>query len=189
MNKEIIFKILCWGLLILLFGYILYKVYTEDSKYFGAVPSCYVNPTQVRPLTTTTKQEVDDMVATLNNDTVLNTQINGIFSQIDVLEISYWNKNRTYWSGWKTHAEPVEYGTTQAANNWNCEKENMPSWGIEGVGISINLPAQFQVLIVTKQSGEQSYVMNAAVQKNGVQYNKGKLEDGRITEWRAYKYD
>jgi len=190
MNKKIIFRILCGGLITLTFGYVLYKVFTEDSEKFGGNPPCYENPTQIRPLPSVTKQEIDDTVAALNKNTVLNTQINSIFSKIDLLEIGYYTKNKTYWNGWKTHAEPVEYGTTAIPNNWDCAKENMDSWSKESAGvISTNLPAQFQVVVLTRQNGSQSYVINAAVQKNGVQYNKGKLADGTITEWRAYRYD
>lgn|SRR3990167_1201361 len=189
MNKENIFRILCGGLAILIFGYIFYKVFTEDSGKLGAVPSCYENSTQIRPSLLVTKQDIANTIVTLNNDTALNSAIGGIFNKIDTMQIIYFTKYGTYWNGWKTHSEPVEYGTTKTPNNWDCEKERYTTWGKETNGtISIPLPAQFQISVLTKSNGTQEYVLNAAVQKNGAQYNKAKI-NGKVTQWEAYPYD
>ena len=177
---------LAWGLFILALVYISHKVYTEEHR-LGAV-SCSVNPTQIRPFPSVTKQDIINTVTQLNNDTGLNSSIEGIFNRIEVMQIGYLVKHGTYWNGWKTHSEPVEYGTTLAPNNWNCEKEGT-TWGKETSGtISLPLPAQFQVSVLTKSNGTQEYVLNAAVQKSGAQYNKAKIK-GKVTQWEAYPYD
>lgn len=183
MKKTLIFSSIFF---LAIFGYWIVR----KTKTFGAIPTCYVNPTQIKPVVFPSKQEISDMLILLNNDTAFNALITGIFTRINAMETLYFSQYKTYWSGWKTHAEPVEYGTEEPPNNWLCEKGEKPSWQNVNTGIlPATLPAQIQVSIITKTNGIQEYVINAAVKKNGFQYNKAQLGDGKITEWTAYSYE
>ena len=158
------------------FGYISYNVFFA----LGAIP-CSTDPTQIRGIQT--QAEKDATIGLLKSNTLLNSTINGIFTGIDSHQTQYFATNGSYWYGQRTHSKPVEYGISELANNWDCDKS---SWKKGGVVISQTLPAQIQVLVITKPNGSQSYTISASLQKGGVQYTKSKV-DGKIIDWYAYE--